>query len=83
MVTTQLQVLKSDMALVLNDLTKDLQQVGDRVSTNEDDIAAMSQELEKSQEAQTKLEEEVKALWDKCTDLEDRSCRDNIRLRNV
>ena len=45
MVTTQMQALKADMAKALSDFTKNLQSLAERVSTNQDDIAAMSQEL--------------------------------------
>ncbi|KAJ1186607.1 hypothetical protein NDU88_003388 [Pleurodeles waltl] len=65
MVTTQMQVLKADMAAELSKRMQDLQAMGD--------IVAVSQELEKSKDAQAKMDEDIKSLRDKCTDLEDRS----------
>ena len=83
MVMAQIQTLKADMATSLSELTEELQSLGDRVATSEKDIVAMSQELEKGQEAQLKRKKDIEDLWDKCTDLEDRSRRDDIRHRNA
>ncbi|KAJ1203157.1 hypothetical protein NDU88_006951 [Pleurodeles waltl] len=57
--------------------------LGKQDATNEDDIVAISLELGKSKEAQAKMEEDIKALWDKCTGLEDRPKRDNTKIHNV
>ncbi|KAJ1201985.1 hypothetical protein NDU88_005789 [Pleurodeles waltl] len=83
MITKQMQALKSDLVFGLANISKEIRALGEREATNKDNIITLNQDLEKLQKTNAKLEEKIACLWEKCTDLEDRSRRDNMQILHV
>lgn len=75
--------LHRDMMTCIAELRKDVSSIGDRVNHIEDKIGEFIVAHNELVDAHTDTEGDMQAMKDKIADLEDRSRRNNIKLRGV
>ncbi|KAJ1122919.1 hypothetical protein NDU88_001392 [Pleurodeles waltl] len=72
--------LKKDLAWDIRELRQDLSSVGERVTTLEDSETSGGEEVEMIHWEVIRLEDQYEVLRALAEDLENRSCKNNIRL---
>ncbi|CAH2225898.1 Hypothetical predicted protein [Pelobates cultripes] len=75
--------MKEDLQLAVNDIRREVHEVGSRLNALEEKTDDLCLANDGILERVHKLEEEQMHLTVKLADLEDRSCRNNIRVRGV